>query len=858
MVKQTCEYCQEILPTHIDLRLHVLKFHPAKIKDLASVPCYQDIECRECSKTFRSSGSLKSHIKDEHATIYEPTTEVVTVPWPSPSPDFNNKINDKTKMKCPVCNFQCLTMSTYRRHVKDKHPADVTTLTPSTRVAKKMKKCPLCSYSNTIKKEIFDHFTDDHRIKLQTKTFNFANMAQFLEWKNTMEKDTNSSYAQNSKAVTDNGKRTTYRYICHRSGFYRKASKGIRKVKYKGSNKIDGYCPSELEVTYDEGGCQVNYVKTHIGHSNEIQRTTLTREQRDALAVQIANGVPFDKIIKDARLSKNGTSVDRLQLLTRKDLFNIAKRYSLQQTAVLWDDRGVDTWVNETEGVLFYKPQNKPCPQYPNLLKTDFVLIIMNLCQKEIFADFCHDLVCIDSLTGANDNFDLVTLMVRDNALNGFPCAFLFANRIDQNIMEMFFSLIREKIEPVRVKAVMTDFYDTHHLAWEKVFGAPARRLYCSWLVDKAWRSRLNRVKPTEERRLAYTMLKNIQTESNEQKFKKLFDLFLSNEALDAELRSFFEENYASCTERWASCYRIEDRINEDSQMQQIHEHLKYICTYGKKQKPLEKIINSVLRMVGDHLVNRKVILNSDETVYHLNLIQKRHRDSYFGSFDSIIAVAEGWHVSSFVELNEPYELYFVQQVLQKCNCNYTCSECHVCIHQFACSCVDHTVENNMCKHIHLVIRFRDGKKRFILDEGNGTFKDIESENDQFDDRIDYNTDIDEYDTSKIKNEIDSSLIIPDENPVKSCDQDNLIEISSLDNTSAVDQPRLIIDTNDFNISVMPILSQEEKLQKRKLELIEVVTKKIQRIQSFPELCVLENILGQIDEKIDVKINNNV
>lgn len=606
------------------------------------------------------------------------------------------------------------------------------------RIAKLDKKCPLCPYSNTLKTEVMNHFANDHRIKIQTKYFNFHNLAQFYEWKNIMEKDTTCRYVQNSKAVTLSGKRTTYLYICHRSGYYRNHNKGTRKVKYKGSNKINGFCPSELLVICEENMCEVHFVKTHIGHSNEIQRVSLTAEERDFIALKIASKVPFDKIVEDVRMSKNHEmSLDRLQLLTRKDLYNIAKRYKLKESAVLWDDRDVDTWAQETEGVLFYKAEGRKCEPHPFLAEEDFVLIIMNSIQKEIFDSFCHDLICVDSLAGSNDYFDLTTLMVRDDALCGFPCAFMFSNRADEQIIEFYFSCLREKVGKIETKAIMTDLTDSHYRAWNKIMGPPQLRLYCSWDVDKAWRARLNKMKSTEERRATYTALKNIQTESIEHKYVKMLDDFLNDENVDSEFRTNFAENFTQCAKLWACCYRVEDRVNEDTQLQQMHEHLKYIITYGKKQKPLFKTLNSVMRMVGDNLVNRRVILNSNETIYHLNLIQKRHRDSYLGNFDSIITVAEGWHVPSFTELCEPYELHFVQQVLKKCGCNYSCSECRICIHQFACSCIDNAVEGNMCKHIHLVIRYRDGKKRFILDEGSGKFKDINSDEDEIEEKAD-------------------------------------------------------------------------------------------------------------------------
>lgn len=60
-------------------------------------------------------------------------------------------------------------------------------------------------------------------------------------------------------------------FVCHRSGDYVPTGKGLRHLKTQGSNKINAYCPANIEVILESAEVvKVTYLETHIGHKPEI------------------------------------------------------------------------------------------------------------------------------------------------------------------------------------------------------------------------------------------------------------------------------------------------------------------------------------------------------------------------------------------------------------------------------------------------------------------------------------------------------------------------------------------------------------------------------------------------------------
>lgn len=111
--------------------------------------------------------------------------------------------------------------------------------------------------------------------------------------------------------------------------------KNIRHLKLLGSNKIDGHCPARLNVTVnkEDNRVKVKFTKTHVGHNLDVGRLTLSKFERGDIAAKIKNKIPFDEILNEIRDNITKDQLERIHLLTRKDLFNIETLYNLHSEA---------------------------------------------------------------------------------------------------------------------------------------------------------------------------------------------------------------------------------------------------------------------------------------------------------------------------------------------------------------------------------------------------------------------------------------------------------------------------------------------------------------------------------------------
>ncbi|GFU32061.1 uncharacterized protein NPIL_606511 [Nephila pilipes] len=303
--------------------------------------------------------------------------------------------------------------------------------------------CLVC-HGNFEKREIIFHFKNAHDIDMDHTELELNSFNDFLAWKAEIENNTKSKFiSYSTKHINIHGVKYYY-FRCHRSGNFMSESKGLRLLKILGSNKINAYCPAALKVTeHTDGKCIVSYQKVHVGH------LFLTADERENIASKIAAKIPLDNILDEIRNSISDAGLERVHLLTKKDLHNIEKSFNLSSNSVKHENDGVsvDMWVREMQNsenpcILFYKTQGSTCTQYSFLKENDFVLIIMTEAQGEILKKFSSDCICIDGTHGVNGyGFELVTLLTIDDLRQGFPCAFLISNRCDQIVLSIFFSV---------------------------------------------------------------------------------------------------------------------------------------------------------------------------------------------------------------------------------------------------------------------------------------------------------------------------------------------------------------------------------------------------------------------------------
>ncbi|XP_050309168.1 uncharacterized protein LOC126745382 isoform X2 [Anthonomus grandis grandis] len=251
----------------------------------------------------------------------------------------------------------------------------------------------------------------------------------------------------------------------------------------------------------------------------------------------------------------------------------------------------------------------------------------------------------------------------------------------------------------------MSDMAEAFFNAWIEIMSPPKFRLYCSWHVDQAWRKNLSKINTKEKQAFIYKNLRAVLEERDVTTFNilinKLYTMLLEDPDT-MEFANYFNKYYMCCVECWAYCHRLGAGLNTNMHLERMHKTLKYTYLKGKKVKRLDKAINAIMRFVRDKCIDRLIVLNKGKMSSKLQIIRSRHKQSLKLREDLVVECENRWNIAS----ETTAELYVIQKVQRDCKCQLLCNECKTCIHQFCCSCLDSSVKYNMCKHIHLLIRY--------------------------------------------------------------------------------------------------------------------------------------------------------
>lgn len=258
--------------------------------------------CSHCSKVFTLLSILTEHVQISHPEKLK----------------HLDKPTKTYKYKCSFCRRQFNHINNLRFHERKFHSSSVPT-------KKSTHQCPLCSLDVT-KKTFSEHFQDVHNIQIETENLEFRSVEEFTRWKESMENESKSKFVK-ERGSCKNKYFNEHYYVCHRSGYYVSEGKGIRRLKMTGSNKIDGICPAGFKV-YEtlNGKCSVSFRKTHVGHKNEVAHLNLSTSDLKFVASKIINKKPYNLILNEVRNNIPDDGLKRLNLLTKKDLYNIERR----------------------------------------------------------------------------------------------------------------------------------------------------------------------------------------------------------------------------------------------------------------------------------------------------------------------------------------------------------------------------------------------------------------------------------------------------------------------------------------------------------------------------------------------------
>lgn len=104
-----------------------------------------------------------------------------------------------------------------------------------------------------------------------------------------------------------------------------------------------------------------------------------------------------------------------------------------------------------------------------------FINIIHTGFQKSMLDIFGSNIIAVDGTHGLNNyDFELTTVLVVDEFGEGLPVAFMFSNRKDTYIYEVFFSVIKLAVGIITAKTFMTDIVVTFYSAWYGSSNTPA------------------------------------------------------------------------------------------------------------------------------------------------------------------------------------------------------------------------------------------------------------------------------------------------------------------------------------------------------------------------------------------------
>jgi len=465
----------------------------------------------------------------------------------------------------------------------------------------------------------------------------------------------------------------------------------------------------------------VSYYPQHVGHECELAHIRLHKEDRQSIASKLVAGIPFDDVLDNIHLNAGALQPTDLHLVS-KDLHNIERDFGIDSGEV-WhrnDADSVAAWIEHTKldsktqnFVRYVKFQGETEVAY-KLNCDDFILVLASDAQLIGARQFCGPgrAACLDSTHGVNKyDFQLTTLLAVDEHGEGFPVAFCYSSRVDQQTMSVFLDVCKTALGgPLRDVILMTDDTEVYSIAWTAVMGEPAHRLLCTWHVDRAWRKNLPRIKgDSETKAVLYKTIRSLMELTEKEAFHRKLAQFISSASEDASTKEFgkyFADEYASRPQLWAYCYRIGLHVHHNMHLEAMHRVLKHVHMQGRKVKRLDNSIHALMCLLRQKMSDRLLKIHRGKWTKHVRGIRMRHA----------VGVNLPAQKASCVEANKVYTvagmgtaLYTVRQAdtvpHALATCPLVCRECNACVHTFSCTWLDSALRNTICKHVHLVVK---------------------------------------------------------------------------------------------------------------------------------------------------------
>lgn len=236
-------------------------------------------------------------------------------------------------------------------------------------------------------------------------------------------------------------------------------------------------------------------------------------------------------------------------------------------------------------------------------------------------------------------------------------------------------------------------------------------QLFYTWHVDKRWKEQLReKIGNLDVYKEVYKRLRTVLEEPNCSIFENRVAV-LKEHLLQANVTKdfgrYFESFWMSKTRSWAYCYRKGYGINTNMYVEAFHRVFKYEYKGKGMNRRVDKCLLSLIKFNRDKAFDRIIKLTKGKATKKLKDIQESHDASLTLSFDSVSVLSNTeWRITSGSSKNTSYTLYLCGD----CNdqaCKLKCIKCNICRHKYTCSCNDFMLKKTICKHVHLLERYK-------------------------------------------------------------------------------------------------------------------------------------------------------
>lgn len=235
---------------------------------------------------------------------------------------------------------------------------------------------------------------------------------------------------------------------------------------------MDNICTSELRVIQKkDASITVQVCYTHYNHGKEFRGTWLTLERRRWVDLQLSAGTR-DSIYESLRNSVvNGRNIETRHIRTAFSVDDIKNDDDDHLSLFSW----VYEWGAklETNPILFYKLKGVT-NQTEVLNEDDSVVVVQTENQKKMAVEFGGNGVCC--FTAKCSSYFVTTLMVIDEFDEGFPMAYCMSNRLNENILKIFFAHLVQNLGELKPAWFAYDSNDAFY-AFAEMTGHSPRRL---------------------------------------------------------------------------------------------------------------------------------------------------------------------------------------------------------------------------------------------------------------------------------------------------------------------------------------------------------------------------------------------